>query len=29
MGWALYSHHVHTHDHTDQIESIKAAVRGA
>jgi hypothetical protein len=27
MGWALYSHHVHTHDHIGQIENIKAALR--
>jgi len=27
MGWALYSHHVHTHDHIGQIEKIKQALR--
>ena len=27
-GWALYSHHVHTHDHVGQIETIKQALRG-
>jgi DinB superfamily len=27
MGWALYSHHVHTHDHIGQIETIKKALR--
>lgn len=25
-GWALYSHHVHTHDHIGQIEAIKKAL---
>jgi hypothetical protein len=29
LGWALYSHHVHTHDHIGQIENIKASLRGA
>jgi aminoglycoside phosphotransferase (APT) family kinase protein len=29
LGWALYSHHVHTHDHIGQIEKIKQALRGA
>jgi hypothetical protein len=29
MGWALYSHHVHTHDHVGQIENIKQALRGS
>jgi hypothetical protein len=29
MGWALYSHHVHTHDHIGQIENIKASLRGS
>lgn len=28
MGWALYSHHVHTHDHIGQMERIKNALRG-
>jgi hypothetical protein len=28
MGWALYSHHVHTHDHIGQIENIREALRG-
>jgi hypothetical protein len=28
LGWALYSHHVHTHDHIGQIEAIKQALRG-
>jgi hypothetical protein len=28
MGWALFSHHVHTHDHIGQIEAIKQALRG-
>ena len=27
LGWALYSHHVHTHDHVGQIENIKSALR--
>jgi len=27
MGWALYSHHVHTHDHIGQIEKIKQTLR--
>jgi DinB superfamily len=29
MGWALYSHHVHAHDHIGQIENIKKALREA
>jgi hypothetical protein len=29
MGWALYSHHVHTHDHVDQIANIRGALRGS
>jgi DinB superfamily len=28
MGWALYSHHVHTQDHVGQIENIRKALRG-
>ncbi len=28
MQWALYSHHVHTHDHVGQIETIRTALRG-
>ena len=28
LGWALYSHHVHTYDHIGQIEQIKQALRG-
>jgi DinB superfamily len=27
LGWAIYSHHVHTHDHIGQIENIKNALR--
>ena len=27
LGWALYSHHVHTHDHIGQIENIRRALR--
>jgi hypothetical protein len=27
LGWALYSHHVHTHDHVGQIENIRRALR--
>jgi hypothetical protein len=27
LGWALYSHHVHTHDHIGQIEAIRKALR--
>ena len=26
LQWSLYSHHVHTHDHLDQIAAIRAAV---
>jgi hypothetical protein len=29
LGWAIYSHHVHTHDHIAQIESIRKALRPA
>lgn len=29
MGWALYSHHVHAHDHIGQIENIKQALRSS
>jgi hypothetical protein len=28
MGWALYSHHVHTHDHVGQIANVRKALRG-
>jgi hypothetical protein len=28
LGWAVYSHHVHTHDHIGQLENIKKALRG-
>lgn len=28
LGWAVYSHHVHTHDHIGQIENIRKALRG-
>ena len=28
LGWALYSHHVHTNDHIGQIENIKQVLRG-
>jgi hypothetical protein len=27
LGWAVYSHHVHTHDHIGQIENIRKALR--
>src|SRR5690606_35164106 len=27
LGWALYSHHVHTHDHIGQIENIRKELR--
>jgi hypothetical protein len=27
LGWAVYSHHVHTHDHIGQIEKIRKALR--
>jgi hypothetical protein len=27
LGWAVYSHHVHTHDHLGQIENIRKALR--
>ena len=26
LEWALYSHHVHPHDHVGQIEEIKRAL---
>jgi hypothetical protein len=29
LGWALYSHHVHTHDHIGQMEEIKQALRAS
>jgi hypothetical protein len=29
LGWALYSHHVHAHDHVGQIENIRKALRGS
>lgn len=29
LGWAVYSHHVHNHDHVGQIENIRKALRGA
>ncbi|MGE0059382.1 MAG: hypothetical protein AB7P33_08775 [Dehalococcoidia bacterium] len=29
LEWAVYSHHVHTSDHTHQIAKIKAALRGS
>ncbi|HWC28525.1 MAG TPA: DinB family protein [Dehalococcoidia bacterium] len=29
LGWAVFSHHVHTHDHIGQIENIRKAVRPA
>ena len=29
MEWALYSHHIHTHDHVGQIEAIRSALRSA
>jgi len=28
LHWALYSHHVHTHDHIGQIATIRTALRG-
>jgi hypothetical protein len=28
LEWALYSHHVHTSDHTQQVAKIKAVLRG-
>lgn len=28
LEWALYSHHVHTHDHIGQIENVRKALRG-
>jgi hypothetical protein len=28
LGWALYSHHVHTHDHIGQIKNVRRALRG-
>jgi hypothetical protein len=27
LQWAVYSHHVHTHDHVGQMAEIRAAVR--
>ncbi len=27
LEWAIYSHHVHTHDHVGQIENIRKALR--
>ena len=27
LQWAVYSHHVHTHDHLGQIEAIRARLR--
>jgi hypothetical protein len=29
LGWAIFSHHVHTHDHIGQIENIRKALRTA
>jgi hypothetical protein len=28
LEWAIYSHHVHAHDHVGQIEAIRKALRG-
>lgn len=28
LEWAIYSHHVHTHDHVGQLSSIRDALRG-
>jgi hypothetical protein len=27
LGWAVYSHHVHTHDHLGQIAAVRAGLR--
>ncbi len=27
LEWAVYSHHVHTHDHVGQLSAIRAALR--
>jgi hypothetical protein len=29
LEWAVYSHHVHAHDHVGQLTAIRAALRGA